>query len=131
MAAAIELVRAGRDVVVVDKARFPRDKCCGDGLTTAALRHLETLGLDPASVPSWRPVETAWVRSPSGREVGFPLPHEQGQFAAVAPRVELDAALVDVARHAGVTVHDGHGFTGVLDRLERATRRDGRRSAVP
>jgi menaquinone-9 beta-reductase len=116
MAAAIELARAGRDVVVVDKARFPRDKCCGDGLTTAALRLLETLGLEPTSVPSWQQVDTAWVRSPSGREVGLPLPRGQGQFAAVAPRVELDAALVDVARHTGVKVHDGHGFTGVLDR---------------
>jgi geranylgeranyl reductase family protein len=115
MAAAIELARAGREVVVIDKARFPRDKCCGDGLTTAALRLLDTLGLEPASVPSWRQVDTAWVRSPSGREVGFPLPHGQGQFAAVAPRIELDAALVDVARHAGVKVHDGHGLTGVLD----------------
>jgi geranylgeranyl reductase family protein len=115
MAAAIELARAGREVVVIDKARFPRDKCCGDGLTTAALRLLDTLGLEPASVPSWRQVDTAWVRSPSGREVGFPLPHGQGQFAAVAPRIELDAALVDVARHAGVKVHDGHGFAGVLD----------------
>src|SRR5262245_6919613 len=115
MAAAIELARAGRDVVVVDKARFPRDKCCGDGLTTAALRLLETLGLPPSSVPGWRAVDPAWVRSPSGRDVGFPLPLEQGQFAVVAPRVELDAALVDVARHAGVKVHDGHSFTGLLD----------------
>ena len=66
-------------------------------------------------MPSWRPVDTAWVRSPSGREVGFPLPRGQGQFAVVAPRVELDAALVDVARHAGVKVHDGHGFTDVVE----------------
>ena len=48
-AAAITLARAGRDVVVVDKARFPRDKCCGDGLTAEALRLLEALGLDPAA----------------------------------------------------------------------------------
>ncbi|MDP9072938.1 MAG: FAD-dependent oxidoreductase, partial [Actinomycetota bacterium] len=40
-AAAIALARVGRDVAVFDKARFPRDKCCGDGLTTAALRRLE------------------------------------------------------------------------------------------
>jgi len=49
-AAAITLARAGRDVVLVDKARFPRDKCCGDGLTTGALRLLETLGFDPSTV---------------------------------------------------------------------------------
>ena len=39
-AAATTLARHGRDVLVVDKATFPRDKCCGDGLTTMALRLL-------------------------------------------------------------------------------------------
>jgi geranylgeranyl reductase family protein len=113
VAAAVELARAGRDVVLVDKARFPRDKCCGDGLTTGALRLLDHLGLRPASVPSWHVVDAAWVRSPSGREVCFPMPEGLGQFAAVAPRVELDAALVDVARAAGVKVHDGHAFNAL------------------
>ena len=113
-AAAIELARAGREVVLVDKARFPRDKCCGDGLTTGALRLFEHLGLRPGAVASWRTVDAAWVRSPAGREVRFPLPGGQGQYAAVAPRLELDAALVDVARAAGVKVHDGHGFVGLL-----------------
>src|SRR5690606_36651879 len=42
-AAATSLARAGRDVVVVDKATFPRDKCCGDGLTALALRLSERL----------------------------------------------------------------------------------------
>ena len=51
-AAAITLAKAGRDVVVVDRARFPRDKCCGDGLTTLALRWLERLGLAPELAPS-------------------------------------------------------------------------------
>ena len=47
-AAAITLARAGLDVVVVDKASFPRDKTCGDGLTVWALRQLEGLGWSPA-----------------------------------------------------------------------------------
>ena len=68
-AAAITLARAGRDVRAVDKATFPRDKCCGDGLTTGALRLLEALGLDPATVPSWQRVDDVVVRSPSGRDV--------------------------------------------------------------
>lgn len=109
-AAAIPLARAGRDVVLVDKAVFPRDKCCGDGLTTGALRHLETLGLRPESVTSWHEVEDVWVRSPSGRTVAFPLPRGRGVFGAVARRVDLDAALLDVARSAGVKVFDGHGL---------------------
>ena len=86
-------------------------KCCGDGFAAALL--LETLGLEPSSVLSWRPVDTAWVRSLPGGRWLLLLPHEQGQFAVVAPRAELDAA-GGVARHAGVKVHDGHGFTGIL-----------------
>jgi geranylgeranyl reductase family protein len=111
-AAAITLARAGRDVVVVDRARFPRDKCCGDGLTAGALRHLEALGLRPDTVASWQTVDDVWVRSPSGRAVCFAMPRGQGVFAAVAERADLDAALLDVARAAGAKVHDGHGLTG-------------------
>ncbi|HUQ63836.1 MAG TPA: geranylgeranyl reductase family protein [Acidimicrobiales bacterium] len=110
-AAAITLARAGRDVVVLDKARFPRDKCCGDGLTAAALRHLERLGLRPDGVPSWQPVDDVWVRGPSGHSVRFPLPGP-GVFAAIATRTELDAALLDVARAEGAKVLDGHALTG-------------------
>jgi geranylgeranyl reductase family protein len=111
-AAAVHLARAGRSVVLVDKATFPRDKCCGDGLTTGALRLLEGLGLDPATVASWTPVDDVVVRSPSGREVTFPLPRHQGLFAAVARRTDLDAALVDLARAAGAGVLEGHACTG-------------------
>ncbi len=119
-AAAIELRRAGRSVVVIDKARFPRDKCCGDGLTTLALRELETLGLAPDSVDDWFDVDGAWLRSPSGREIHVPLP-DRGRYAAVAPRMSLDHRLVELAREHGACVHDGHGFTGLRqagDRVE-------------
>ncbi len=111
-AAAITLARGGRDVLLVDKARFPRDKCCGDGLTASALRHLEWLGLDPADVGSWQPVGDVRLRSPSGRSVAYPLPRTGGAFAVVAGRSDLDAALLDVARTEGVKVFDGHGLAG-------------------
>jgi geranylgeranyl reductase family protein len=111
-AAAITLARGGADVVLVDKARFPRDKCCGDGLTVAALRELEALGLRPETVPGWQVVHDVHLRSPSGRVVDLPLPRGQGQFAVCVPRLSLDAALVDLARAAGAKVHDGHALRG-------------------
>jgi menaquinone-9 beta-reductase len=120
-AAAITLARAGRDVVVIDKAAFPRDKCCGDGLTTGALRELEALGLDPASVASWQQVDDVVVRSPSGSEITFPLPRGRGCYAAVARRRDLDAAVLEVARAAGARVHDGHGVETVTQDGERVT----------
>lgn len=44
--AAYHLARHGIDVTVVDKARFPREKVCGDGLTPRAIVQLEKLGVD-------------------------------------------------------------------------------------
>ena len=119
-AAAIELTRGGRHVVVVDKAVFPRDKCCGDGLTTLALRELEHLGLDPSTVDGWHDVSAAWLRSPSGREVELPLP-EDGKYAAVAPRRDLDDALVRLTRSHGVDIRDGCAFTCCSDATDDAT----------
>lgn len=112
VAAAVHLHRDGRTVLVVDKARFPRDKCCGDGLTTLALRELEALGLRPERVDDWFDVDGAWLRSPGGHEVHVPLP-DTGRYAAVAPRRSLDHALVELAREAGVEVRDGCGFHAI------------------
>jgi geranylgeranyl reductase family protein len=119
VAAAVTLARAGRTVTLVDKARFPRDKICGDGLTAGALRLLEGLGLDPGAVASWQRVDDVVVRGPAGREVTFPLPRSRGTYAAVARRADLDSALVDLARTAGVKVLDGHACTGATEDGDR------------
>jgi geranylgeranyl reductase family protein len=116
-AAAIALAGAGRQVVVVDRARFPRDKTCGDGLTAAALRQLEGLGVEPRRLPSWQEIGAVRLRSPGGRTGCFPLPGNGGVFAAVVSRHDLDAALLDRARAAGADVRDGHA-------LRSARRRD-------
>ncbi|MBO0731461.1 MAG: geranylgeranyl reductase family protein, partial [Acidimicrobiaceae bacterium] len=112
VAAALTLSRAGRRVALVDKAAFPRDKCCGDGLTTGALRRYEALGLDPRTVASWEPVAGCWIRTPGGRRLHLRLP-EDGQYVAAARRSDLDAAFLDVARNAGVEVAEGAAVTGI------------------
>ena len=105
-AAAITLAEAGRTVAIIDKATFPRDKICGDGLTTGALRRLERLGVQPADVDSWQDVDEVVNRTPHGREISFSLPSGSGRFAAVATRKDLDAALVDRARSSGAQVFE-------------------------
>jgi geranylgeranyl reductase family protein len=42
--AASLMARAGASVLLLDRARFPRDKVCGDGLTPRALYWLDVLG---------------------------------------------------------------------------------------
>ena len=100
--AARQLALAGARVVLVDKARLPRDKVCGGCLGGAALDVLESLGLGgiPAAVGGV-PLNTftlatgrAMARMPIGRRV------------AVSRR-SFDAALVQEAARAGAAVRDG------------------------
>ncbi len=119
-AAAIGAVRAGRKTLVIDRASFPRDKCCGDGLTALALRELERMGVRPQTMQSWHQVTSAVVRSPSGREHVFPLPREAGCYAATARRAELDSAMLEAARSAGATVADGHALLSAAHTEDRA-----------
>jgi len=105
-AAAITLAEAGRAATVIDRSVFPRDKCCGDGLTTLALRELELLGVTPEDVPNWMTVDSAHLRSPSGRSFDIPLPG-RGIYAAVAPRADLDNSLVLAAESVGADIRQG------------------------
>jgi geranylgeranyl reductase family protein len=107
IAAAITASRCGNSVVCVDKASFPRDKTCGDGLTADALRGLEALGL---TYREFAAIDVAVVRetvlvSPGGRQVTLPLPTD-GHHAAVIARRDLDAALVGLAGRRGVDVRE-------------------------
>jgi geranylgeranyl reductase family protein len=116
-AAAITAAKAGLKAVIVDKATFPRDKCCGDGLTAVALRELELLGLAPQSLESWQAIDTVELRSCSGHRATLPLGRSGGLHAAIVRRSELDAELVSLARSAGAEVREGDGFAS----LDQAT----------
>ncbi len=111
-AAALAARAAGLDVVVADKATFARDKTCGDGLTTGALRLLERLGVDVPALASAAVVREVVIVSPSGRHVELPLPAD-GQHAAVVTRLDLDAAMVERVRAAGVEVREGAALHGL------------------
>jgi len=54
-ATALELARHGVDVVLLDRARFPREKLCGDFLHPLGVAALDRLGLGDALRPTVRP----------------------------------------------------------------------------
>ena len=120
IAAALEARRLGRRPVVVDKASFPRDKICGDGLTTGALRLLDSLGLDVRSLPSYEAVHETVLVTPGGGDISLPLPDDGSLHSAVVRRIELDAALVALARDRGVELHEGVEVTGARSEGARA-----------
>ncbi len=109
-ASAITAAHAGLDVVLVDKAQFPRDKTCGDGLTAMALAELADLGVSVAECASQFEPGYAMLRSPAGRLARLPL---ENKIAAVVTRAELDFALIEAARSAGVAVLEGVGLEDI------------------
>lgn len=106
-AAAYWLARAGRDVVIVEKKTFPRDKTCGDGLTPRAVHQLEEMGLAAKlagyhrygglrAVAHGRSIEMAWPQHPTFPSHGY-----------VVRRCDLDAFVADNAVAAGATMLTG------------------------
>ncbi|WP_236705046.1 FAD-dependent monooxygenase [Hymenobacter sp. AT01-02] len=75
--AALHLANAGRPCLLLDRARFPRDKVCGDALSGKVLAELRRirpelpaeLETSPAQLPSWG-IE---FYAPNGRRLSVPF----------------------------------------------------------
>jgi geranylgeranyl reductase family protein len=94
-AAALTLTRAGIDTLLVDQARFPRDKVCGDALIPDALRALETLGVAAEVLATAHMASRLDIHAPDGSRVEIP-----GRLAFL-PRARLDDTLRRAATAAG------------------------------
>jgi geranylgeranyl reductase family protein len=91
-AAAITAARAGARVLVLDRARFPRPKTCGDAISNRGARVVDALcGVTDAvlTVPH-AVVHSAAAFLPDGTRVGRSFGHEPGY---IVPRVHLDDLL--------------------------------------
>jgi geranylgeranyl reductase family protein len=103
-AVALLLRRRGHDVLLVDEARFPRDKICGEGVSPEAWRLLDLLGAASAvrALAPW-PLRGMTLVSPDGTAF-------RGDYAArtgfAVRRCRLDHALLTCARRAGVEVRE-------------------------
>lgn len=102
-ASALHMRRAGLEVLLVDRAGFPRDKVCGDHLGTKALRLLNELGLD--EVVRRDDVQHApGVRVFGERGDGVLLETRSGTgTTVVCARRTFDQQLLERARTSGVT----------------------------
>src|SRR3954468_13357102 len=89
--AAIILARAGARVRLLDRARFPREKLCGDTLNPGALALLERLGLRGVADAGVR-VAGMIVTGESGVEVTGTYGGDV--FGRALSRATLDAALL-------------------------------------
>ena len=131
--AAYHLAQAGLDVLVLEKATFPREKVCGDGLTPRAVKQLVAMGLDLSP-------EAGWIRNHGLRIIGggmrleMPWPDlaSYPSYGLVRPRQDFDEVLARTAQKAGARLHENTTVTGPVrdDRTGRvvgvtATAKDG------
>jgi flavin-dependent dehydrogenase len=120
-ATATALARAGVDVLVLDRARFPRAKACSEYLSPEASRVLESMGaLEEVERSGAAHLAGMRVRAPNGTWMhgAFAAAHGFRGFSdwgLALPRERLDTILLDCARRAGARVEER---TRVVD-LER------------
>lgn len=120
------LARAGAQVTILDRARFPRDKPCAEYLSPQASRILEAMGaLDLVENAGAAKLGGMLVRAPNGEHIrgDFAAAHGFSGFRdrglAIRRRI-LDAVLLERARAAGVEVVE---HTRVTDLLRDGTGR--------
>jgi geranylgeranyl reductase family protein len=105
-ATALHLARAGASVLLVDKARFPRDKPCGGGLTARALRHVPCDVEPVVERVVDRMVLRAGYRTTVDRTCRAPL-------IAMTQRRRLDHHLAEQAAAAGADFRGGTAVAGI------------------
>jgi geranylgeranyl reductase family protein len=103
---AYRLARAGARVCLVDRARFPRDKPCGGGLTLRAVRELP-FSVEPVVEDRVDTLELGLrYKRRWSRRAGQPL-------VLMTQRRRLDAFLAEQAMSAGAEFRDGVKVTAV------------------
>ncbi len=114
--AAYHLALAGVDVLLLEKAAFPRDKICGDGLTPRAVRHLVAMGFD-LDEPGWMKNKGLRIVG-AGHRLELPWPEVSAfpPYGAVRTRMDLDELLARHAEKAGARLTERTSVIGpVLD----------------
>jgi geranylgeranyl reductase family protein len=107
-AAAYTAAKAGADVICFDKAQFPRDKPCGDGLTPSAVQLVQDMGCADA-LEHFHLVDHLRIVGQETPSWEIPWPKRAGLpgHGYVIPRRDLDQLLLQHAEAAGATIHQG------------------------
>ncbi|SPF68825.1 Geranylgeranyl reductase family [Propionibacterium ruminifibrarum] len=126
----------GLDVLLLEKATFPRDKVCGDGLTPRAVRMLTRLGIDTSESAGF--LHNKGLRVYGGRTEPFELPWPEladfPNYGTTCPRLRLDDMLAGRAMQLGVHLLTGANVVEPLlvgDRITGVRTADGRTFRAP
>lgn len=107
-ATGIALARAGRDVVAIDRSRFPSDTLSTHLLWAGGVAELRSIGaLDRVEALGAPRLPHAVAGIPGSTVTASYTPVDGIDYGMCVRRTGLDAALVETAREAGVRVREG------------------------
>ena len=116
--AAALIASEGRRVLVLEKARFPRAKLCGEFISPECMSIFEKLGVRAAIEKAGaRPIRRMDLISPDGRAISIPSRWFAGglEGALGLTRARLDAILLDRAAELGAEIQEGMHVTPLLE----------------
>ncbi len=109
-ATAVRLMQNGiKDVVLLDKDEFPRDKTCGSALSPNGLQMVTELGLADEVKRLGTVMHSLIVTTPGNKQMRFTTE----QAAIVLLRKHFDNQLVERAKALGADFRHPQGFGGV------------------
>jgi len=114
---ALLLARAGASVLLVDRARFPRDKACSEYLSPATTEILERLGgeiLDAVEGAAHAKLYGMKVVAPSGAAMCGRFRGGRRPYSFALSRTTFDTMLVAAAARAGAQVREATTLENLL-----------------
>ncbi len=123
---ALFLAQKGYSVLLLDKATFPREKVCGDGLTAASsaiLEEMNVMDLVRLRLGPLMVCKGVTLFSPAGTVVQGRLSQDGSLTGSiyVIPRKELDDCLIAcVKEHSTITVLENTAVTDIIMDGDRA-----------
>ncbi len=104
--AAYDLAQAGSQVLLLDRAQFPRDKPCGGGVLVSAL-NLLPYSLDPVTEQTITSFRVRYKRTWEFEH------HYHAPLAVMTQRARLDAYMVDQAVGVGAEFRDASAVRSI------------------
>ncbi len=114
--AAVALGQRGvRNVLLLDRSRFPRDKTCGSGLSPNAIKLADELGIGAELQRLANPVQSVKLVTRGGREMTL----ASNAAAVVLLRRDFDNLLVERAKALGIEFRGGVHVTEAIREQDR------------
>jgi geranylgeranyl reductase family protein len=118
-AAAYHLARHGIDVTVIEKATFPREKVCGDGLTPRSVKAIQDMGIDTDDARFERviglrvharrtTIQLPWPDLTTFPPFGLVMPREGFDHLLAQRAVKAGARLMEQTEAIEPLFHDGY-----------------------